>query len=125
MPILMQVSKEVVQHKVALDGQPLTLGRAADNDIQLEDRAVSSHHARLEWVAAEGDQAGFYRLVDLGSTNGTFLNETRIDQAVLRHDDSLRLGFVTFRFVDEGGEDFEQTAQIHKSWIPGVYYTKD
>lgn len=126
MPILMQVNNEVVQHKVALNGQDLSIGRAAENDIQVEDRAVSGHHARIEWVDAENDQGGFYQLVDLGSTNGTFLNERRVGEAtVLRHDDSLRVGFVTFRYLDENAPDFEETAKIHKSWIPGVYYTKD
>lgn len=126
MPILMQVNNEVVQHKAALNGQDLTIGRAADNDIQVEDRAVSGRHARIEWVKADNDQGGFYQLVDLDSTNGTFLNEHRLSEpVVLRHDDSLRIGFVTFRYLDEHAQDFEQTAKIHKSWIPGVYYTKD
>lgn len=126
MPILMQVNNEVVQHKVALSGQDLTIGRAADSDIQVEDRAVSSQHARIEWVKADNDQGGFYQLVDLDSTNGTFLNEKRLaEPAVLRHDDTLRIGFVSFRYLDENAQDFEQTAKIHKSWIPGVYYTKD
>ncbi|WP_108124389.1 FHA domain-containing protein [Saccharospirillum mangrovi] len=126
MPILMQVNNEVVQHKVALSGQDLTIGRAADSDIQVEDRAVSGQHARIEWVKADNDQGGFYQLVDLDSTNGTFLNEKRLaEPAVLRHDDTIRIGFVSFRYLDENAQDFEQTAKIHKSWIPGVYYTKD
>lgn len=126
MPILMQVNNEVVQHKVALSGQDVSIGRAADNDIQIEDRAVSSRHARIEWVKADNDQGGFYQLSDMDSTNGTFLNEHRLaESTTLRHDDSIRIGFVSFRYLDENAQDFEQTAKIHKSWIPGVYYTKD
>jgi len=126
MPILMQVNNEVVQHKVALNGQDVSIGRATDNDIQIEDRAVSGRHARIEWVKADNDQGGFYQLSDLESTNGTFLNEKRLSEpTALRHDDDIRIGFVNFRYLDETTQDFEQTAKIHKSWIPGVYYTKD
>lgn len=126
MPILMQVNNEVVQHKVALNGQDVSIGRAADNDVQIEDRAVSGRHARIEWIKANIDQGGFYQLTDLDSTNGTFLNEKRLAEPVaLRHDDEIRIGFVSFRYLDENNQDFEQTAKIHKSWIPGVYYTKD
>lgn len=126
MPILMQLNNEVVQHKVALSGQDISIGRAADNDIQIEDRAVSGRHAQIEWVKADNDQGGLYQLTDLSSTNGTFLNEHRLSESTaLRHDDSIRIGFVSFRYLDENNQDFEQTAKIHKSWIPGVYYTKD
>lgn len=126
MPMLMQVKKNVVQNRVALDAKPLTLGRAPDNDIQLEDRAVSSHHARIEWVPPAGEDAkGHHRLVDLDSTNGSFINEEKCQARPLAHNDTLRLGFVTFRYIDEQHQSFDQTAKVHKSWIPGVYVTKD
>jgi ABC-type multidrug transport system ATPase subunit/pSer/pThr/pTyr-binding forkhead associated (FHA) protein len=52
----------------AVKGQPITLGRAADNAIVLEDSLVSRHHARFEWRGTQ------LHLVDLGSANGTQVN---------------------------------------------------
>ena len=47
----------------------VTIGREAGNDIVLEDPQVSRHHARLTL------QGGGYVVEDLGSTNGSFINE--------------------------------------------------
>lgn len=47
------------------DGKPVTIGRAEDNDVVLEDPLVSRHHAKLDW------ESGACRLTDLGSANGT------------------------------------------------------
>jgi len=64
----------------------LTLGRASDNDIVLQDLEVSRHHARLRrsergWV-----------LEDLGSTNGTYVNGSRLAAPhLLRHGDVIDL----------------------------------
>lgn len=70
----------------------VTIGRAGENDMQLPDDLVSRHHARIE------RQAGQLVLVDLGSTNGTFVNERRIQQHTLRDGDAIRIGRSTMRF---------------------------
>ncbi|MDA2988906.1 MAG: trypsin-like peptidase domain-containing protein [Actinomycetota bacterium] len=67
-----------------------TFGRAPDNDVVLDDDTVSSHHATLE-STPQG-----LSLTDLGSTNGTFVNGTRVQQAVVTQGDAVRLGGVTF-----------------------------
>ena len=62
--------------------------------MHLEDDGVSREHAKL--VATE---EGFVNLVDLGSTNGTFLNGGRVDVAVVREGDRIDIGpDVTLRF---------------------------
>ena len=66
-----------------------TFGRAPDNDVVLDDDTVSSHHATLE-SSTQG-----LSLTDLGSTNGTFVNGTRVQQAVIEQGDTVRLGGVT------------------------------
>lgn len=65
---------------------PLTLGRRPENDVVLGGASVSGQHARIE---AEGE--GFV-VVDLQSTNGTFVNGRRCDREALRPGDTLQIG---------------------------------
>lgn len=126
MPILMQIKDDIVQNKFPLEEKTVSIGRGTDNDIQLDDKTVSANHAWLEYHPAEGDQAhGFYRLLDLKSTNGSFVNEAKVTEQDIHHNDVVRFGFVSFKFIDENEHRFEETSKVHKSWIPGVYYTKD
>ncbi|TMF33101.1 MAG: FHA domain-containing protein [Chloroflexi bacterium] len=71
-------------HRVGDHG--LRIGRSPDNDIILRDPATSGHHARLERRA---DQ---FWVVDLGSTNGTFVNGESIQEKQLNHGDRLTVG---------------------------------
>ncbi len=58
---------------VALQGQTITLGRAHDSTIVLDDDFASSRHARIY-----PDRDGQWIVEDLGSTNGTYLDRTRL-----------------------------------------------
>ena len=70
-----------------LMGPGITIGRAADNDIVLDDNMVSRHHARLDM------QANTYLLTDLDSANGTWVNDRRMSAPVsLQAGDSVRFG---------------------------------
>ena len=71
-----------------------TLGRHADNDVVVDEAAVSREHA----IIVKGETG--YRLRDLGSTNGTFVNRRKIgtDERVLTHGDVIRLGGSTTSF---------------------------
>src|SRR5215469_14808773 len=71
----------------------LRIGRAPDNDIVVADPSVSGYHAELHQLA-DG-----YRLVDLGSSNGTWVNERRITTALLAEGDVVGIGSVTFRLA--------------------------
>jgi len=78
-----------------LNDEVMTIGRAVENDVVITSRRVSREHARLR---REG-----WRVIleDLGSTNGTWLNEERVLNPVeLRDDDQIRIGDVTFVFHD-------------------------
>jgi pSer/pThr/pTyr-binding forkhead associated (FHA) protein len=70
----------------------VTVGRAPENVIQLEDASVSNHHAELR--AADKS----YRLRDLGSTNGTGVNGDTATEMLLRHGDRIRFGAIQARF---------------------------
>ena len=71
------------------------VGRAAKNDIQLGEGSVSSRHARLERTARG------WRLTDLQSTNGTFVNGRRIQSAELKPGDRIRFGDVGIEFSQD------------------------
>jgi len=72
------------------------LGRGDDADLVLEDEGVSRKHAKL--LRSTG---GFLNVVDLGSTNGVFVNGERVELAVVQLGDVLELGpDVRLRVVD-------------------------
>ena len=70
----------------------LRIGRAQDCDLVVAHSSVSAHHAELR-AAGSG-----YRLVDLSSTNGTFVNGVRVTSQVLNDGDVVHLGPVGLEF---------------------------
>lgn len=74
------------------------IGKADDCHIIIDDEYVSSHHARIEGVPQADNWA--YVLTDLGSTNGTFLNESEdpMDQSDLADGDILTFGSTRAQF---------------------------
>lgn len=80
------------------------LGRGADNDVPLDDRAASRCHARLHW-----DGAGWV-LEDLGSANGTWVGADRVVQHRLQPWEWFRLGETQFQVVDDEPAAFEPEA---------------
>src|SRR5215469_14151395 len=86
-------------------GQPppaamLRIGRAPDNDVVVPDPGVSQYHAELR------QEAGGYRLVDLDSRNGTFVNEQRVTAAMVSDGDLVGVGSATFRLVGHQLQEF-------------------
>ena len=74
-----------------LVGDELTIGRAEDNDMVLDSSQVSRHHARLTWDDST------YVVEDLGSKNGTWVNERRLEEpAPVKNGDLLRFGDLPF-----------------------------
>lgn len=82
-----------------LNEDTVTVGRLADNHLQIDDGSVSSHHAKIV------HEDGKYRLVDLDSTNGTFVNEEQITEKLLKAGDDVRFGRVSALYTaeEEGG----------------------
>ena len=76
----------------------ITIGRLGDNTVVLSDELASRHHCIIEpW------QGGF-RLRDLGSRNGTKLNENRIKTEALDNGDVVMIGTTELRFIDPDQE---------------------
>ena len=126
MAMVVQMHEGVAINKFKLDKPVLRIGRDPDSDIFIDNTVVSTEHAVIK---AEGDPASDdgpeFFIEDLKSTNSTFVNGEKITRHKLRHDDMIRVGWNTFRFVDKAEGDLNKTAKIRKSWIPGVYYTED
>lgn len=72
----------------------LTIGRTADNDIQLNAQFISRRHAVII------TEASGTRIVDWGSKNGVYINETRIAEQLLRNGDILTIGATDFRYEE-------------------------
>ena len=126
MAVLIQLNDGVAVKKFPIDKPCLRIGRASDNDIFIDDKVVSKRHAIIE-VEEDPDQKKIkaYYITDLGSTNDTYVNGKRIKRIQLQNNDSVRIGLNDFKFFSEEEDKQDKTVRICKSWIPGVYYTKE
>ena len=125
MAMLLQQKPDGAGIKLVIAKQRITIGRDPSNDISIDDDLVSKEHAVLEVALSPTDDSKLeYYLQDLDSTNHTYVNDDRISLFRLRNGDIIRIGMSNFRFVDEENGDLEETARLHKTWIPGVYLKK-
>lgn len=74
------------------------LGRKAENEVTLPDPNVSRYHAKVEY------RDGIYVMIDMDSTNGTYVNGERIREKELSPGDHIRVGTTTLQFSLEPGE---------------------
>jgi hypothetical protein len=84
--VLREQRPDGTERQVALNGRPLAIGRATDNDLVLQDPRASRHHARLQ------ARRGTLVLSDLGSTNGTRVNGMTVGEVVLGAGDRIQIG---------------------------------
>ncbi len=118
---------------LSLDGQVLaeynmskeryTVGRLPDNDIRIDNAAVSGHHALIINILNDSF------LEDLNSTNGTYVNGKIVKKHAMQHGDVITVGHHALRFVDseadEPSDEFEKTIvisprQAAKLKVPGL-----
>jgi pSer/pThr/pTyr-binding forkhead associated (FHA) protein len=109
---------------LSLDGQTLaeynmtkeryTVGRLSDNDIRIDNAAVSGHHSLIINILNDSF------LEDLNSTNGTYVNGKLIKKHALQHGDVITVGHHQLRYVDDQAEEtpedeFQKTMVIEPS----------
>jgi ABC transport system ATP-binding/permease protein len=80
--------------QIPLGATDVSIGRAQDNDLILDHPQVSAHHARLV------KERGVIRLIDLGSTNHTYVNGLNVSSQVLQPGNEIRIG--PYKIVYEG-----------------------
>ncbi|MDH5183752.1 MAG: FHA domain-containing protein, partial [Gammaproteobacteria bacterium] len=102
MAILILLDDGVASTKFPLDKDTLGVGRGMDNEITIDDIAVSSRHCRIFRETVDSERGIYaYAIEDLDSTNGTFINDQQIKRQQLRNNDLIRIAFHEFRFIDE------------------------
>jgi diguanylate cyclase (GGDEF)-like protein len=77
----------------------LVIGRSPEADIRLPDDLASREHARIDCSWDVAGQGASYVLIDLGSTNHTFVNSKRIDRAELKEGDTIQIGDTVLKFA--------------------------
>ncbi len=113
-PALVFLRGELLAAPIPLERDEVTLGRALEADVRVNDARASRMHARIsvERDAATGETR--YRLTDLGSTNGTLLNGEPVTDDYLEDGDKLTVGEQLLRFDLLDDIDREYQRQIHR-----------
>lgn len=102
----------LVLKEIALSKERTTLGRKPDNDIHIDNLAVSGHHAVIVTILNDSF------LEDLHSTNGTLVNGRPVDKHFLQNGDVVEIGKYKLKYVAElmaqQGPDFEKTMVLRQ-----------
>jgi two-component system cell cycle response regulator len=101
----------VMGSRYSLDGKPLVLGRDNECDIQIDDESVSRRHVCLQ-SGPDG-----YTVLDLKSTNGTYVNDSQVKLASLKDGDYLRVGNAIYRFLGGGNVEAAYHEEIYRLTI--------
>lgn len=84
-----------------LDKERMTIGRKAENDIAIDNLAISGQHALVLTVLDDAF------IEDLGSTNGTYVNGKLIKKQALKHGDIVGIGKHELKYINEHASDFD------------------
>ena len=100
-----------VIERIVTEKKRITIGRTNDNDIVLENRGVSRKHAMIEF----NNNAAV--LIDNESLNGTFVNNRKVAEEVLRDDDVITIGKYSLVYNSESKSDGESVAQMDGTMV--------
>ena len=120
MPKLVLSMDGLVLKEMPLGKERTTIGRKPDNDIQIDNLAISGHHAVITCITNDAF------LEDRNSTNGTYLNGQPVKKNVLRNNDVIELGKYKIKFiVDEAkpglsASEMIETAALASFEMPGT-----
>ena len=97
MPKLSLMFDNKIMKEVPVGSRPVTIGRSPDNDLPVDNLAVSNYHAKIYF------EAGRMVIEDLDSLNGTFVNDLRVERATLHDGDNIHIGKQKIK-VDTSGD---------------------
>jgi pSer/pThr/pTyr-binding forkhead associated (FHA) protein len=109
--------EQAVLKEFSLTQGVVTIGRLPDNLIQVDNLAVSGHHAKISW------DTDHYALEDNNSLNGTFVNNRRISKAVLKDGDEVLIGKHTIVFKDQHEQPQAKGADKAMPMVPTLEAT--
>ena len=120
MPKLVLSMDGLVLKEMPLGKERTTIGRKPDNDIQIDNLAISGHHAIITCITNDAF------LEDQNSTNGTYLNGQPVKKNVLRNNDVIELGKYKIKFIADDAKpalspsEMIETAALKPFEMPGT-----
>lgn len=99
----------IVDGMVKLEKEVLTIGRETTSELALVDGSVSRQHARLERC-----DAGYW-LTDIGSTNGTFVDNVSVAKKLLVGGETIRFGSFIFKFLRASGIEAQYHSTVYNA----------
>lgn len=106
---------ESIGRRIPLGSVVLSVGRAPANELQLEEESVSRRHCEIQPVFEGGSSSPTaWRITDLDSTNGTFVNDKPAQRTVLHHGDQVQIGRTIFKFLASGHIESAYHEEIYR-----------
>ncbi len=96
--LVIQLRDEGREQLFDIEGDRVTIGRHQENSLRIRNDYLSAYHAEIV-----RDDEGSYRIIDLGSFNGTFINGLRITESAIRAGDEIKLGFLAGHLIAPDG----------------------
>lgn len=99
---------EDLGRRIPLGDEPCGIGRSSKAEVQIDQESVSRNHARITKLSSG------YSVRDLGSTNGTYVNDELIDEVMLRDGDQVKVGRTIFKFIVGGNVESVYYEEIYR-----------
>ncbi|VAW91545.1 hypothetical protein MNBD_GAMMA23-1044 [hydrothermal vent metagenome] len=112
MAVLIQYANGVPGVKFSLDSEEISIGRALDNDISVDDEFVSKKHAVIQLMHDELTDRVDCILIDNDSTNHIYVNSSKVSAHRLEENDRIHIGQNEFRF------SFDSVSHLDAAIIP-------
>ena len=111
--LILKLKDKVLGEYQLKKGTSMALGRQKDNDLIIEDRAVSGHHAKIDSIDNR------FMLIDLQSSNGSFVNEQLVHSHWLEHEDVISIGdhMLVFEYPEDNRKPSKEKDAFEKTQI--------
>ena len=106
---------ESIGRRIPLGRNTLTIGRAPNNELLLEEESVSRRHCEVQPLMEHPDaRPHAWQLVDLESTNGTLVNDVPVRAQTLHHGDQVQVGRTILKFLVSGHIESAYHEEIYR-----------